>query len=274
MSQGSCPICHSDAKEVFISKHNHRISKCKSDLCGHLFVTEPNPNQGVMNKDSSSSEIDDISRQLQETYAERNERLIDYWKSKKFLGERTKLLDFGSGSGHILKSLKNRYREITITSIEDSKPFQDHLLKYGFNIADSIDNVEGKFDSILLIEVIEHVPDPLELLRKVKSKLNSDGKIFLTTPCGELRNGSRETNAYDEETHIHFFTEKSLKLACNLAGLKPIVLEDIEAMNPEQKQPIKKLWLGIKLTARKLLELSSLKKEKGFSHLTGFITFP
>ena len=41
---------------------------------------------------------------------------------------------------------------------------------------------EGKFDFISMGEVLEHVEQPLELLLKLKSILNSNGHIFLTTP--------------------------------------------------------------------------------------------
>lgn len=268
MSQLNCPICQSDSQKCFISKHNYQIMKCQSKLCGHLFVADPTIYQGLMHKGLSASEINAQAKQLEQNYDQRDESLIEYWRSKKFIDEQTKVLDFGSGSGHILKSLRKRYPSINLTSIEGSQPLREHLIICGFNTVENIDNVEETFDSILLIEVIEHVSDPVGLLKKFKSRLNKDGQIFLTTPCGELRTGSRKTNAYDIETHIQFFTEKSLKLACELAGLKPIIYEFIDAMYPQPKQlmKMKKLSQNIKRAIK--------QQYRGFSHLTGFITLP
>ena len=284
MSSANCPICASYSEDAFVSRHDLNVLKCQSDSCGHLFVEQPDPEQGVMKKESTVQEIIDLSRQLQETYRERNERLIDFWTSRGFLNERTQLLDVGSGVGHMVESLRKRYVSMEITCVEPSRPYQLHLEQCGFNVISEIDSVRGKFDSILLVEVIEHVLDPRDLLRKAKLRLNDKGRIFLTTPCGELPKKNRNTKAYDEESHIHFFTEKSLKSACQLASLKPIELEYIEAVYPKSPKP-KGLRSKINYTVAKLLEETGfmdspskirLKRtdKEGFLHLTGFISLP
>lgn len=264
-----------------MSKHDFNILKCQSDSCGHLFVEQPNLEQGVMKKESAVDEVIELSRQVQENYRERNERLIDFWKNRDFINNKTQLLDVGSGVGHIVKVLRKRYSQMGITCVEPSKPYRFHLKECGFNVISDINAVEDKYDSILLVEVIEHVPDPVDLLKKLKLILNDNGRIFLTTPCGELPNESRNTTAYDEETHIHFFTEKSLNLACQLASLKPIELEYIEAVYPKSPKS-RGLRSMSSYCTKKLLELIGFMdspskarlertEKEGFLHLTGFI---
>ena len=143
------------------------------------------------------------------------------------------MLDFGSSVGHIVQSLAARRPDLEIQCIEASAPSCDYLSSVGLNVADNIDKVEGPFDAILMVEVIEHVPEPVALLRQLAERLATGGRMFVTTPCGETRSGSRKTHAYDPVEHIHFFTERSLQLACRRAGLQTIDFEFVPAMYPE-----------------------------------------
>ena len=52
-----------------------------------------------------------------------------------------------------------------------------------FHFYDRISETETeKFETIVLIAVIEHVPDPSALLLKFKRMLKQEGRIVLTTP--------------------------------------------------------------------------------------------
>ena len=93
-------------------------------------------------------------------------------------------------------------------------------------------------------------------------------RMFLTTPCGELRNGSRATNAYDTPEHVQFFTEKSLRLAVKKAGFRDITYEYIDALYPRSTSVLSFAtfrWLTTK-TARPIPATF-----QGRRHLTGFI---
>ncbi|MBI5643150.1 MAG: methyltransferase domain-containing protein [Deltaproteobacteria bacterium] len=48
--------------------------------------------------------------------------------------------------------------------------------------ADSLYAAEASFDVIFLMDVIEHVPDPQDVLNKVNKLLKKDGKLIITTP--------------------------------------------------------------------------------------------
>ena len=48
--------------------------------------------------------------------------------------------------------------------------------------ADALENGEGSFDCIFLMDVIEHVPDPLDFLNKARRLLKNDGTLIVTTP--------------------------------------------------------------------------------------------
>jgi cyclopropane fatty-acyl-phospholipid synthase-like methyltransferase len=203
-------------------------------------------------------------------YAERNERLVAFWEDRRFVTENSKLLDVGAGTGHLARSLKKRLPGIEILCVEESESLRNQLDQQGFVVATNLDSISSNrsFDAVLLIEVIEHVPDPVGFLDRLKRCLDLEGRIFLTTPCGELRNGSRTTNAYDTPEHVQFFTEKSLRLAVKKAGFCDITYEYIEALYPRSTS-------ALSLATYKRLAMQSarpiLARFQGPRHLTGFI---
>jgi 2-polyprenyl-3-methyl-5-hydroxy-6-metoxy-1,4-benzoquinol methylase len=203
-------------------------------------------------------------------YAERNERLVAFWEDRRFVTENSKLLDVGAGTGHLARSLKKRLPGIEILCVEESESLRNQLDQQGFVVAANLDSISSNrtFDAVLLIEVIEHVPDPVGFLDRLKRCLDLEGRIFLTTPCGELRNGSRTTNTYDTPEHVQFFTEKSLRLAVKKAGFRDITYEYIEALYPRSTS-------ALSLTTYKRLATQSVRpilaRFQGPRHLTGFI---
>jgi 2-polyprenyl-3-methyl-5-hydroxy-6-metoxy-1,4-benzoquinol methylase len=204
------------------------------------------------------------------TYAERNERLVAFWEDRRFVAQGSRLLDVGAGSGHLARSLKKRLPGIEILCVEESESLRNQLGRQGFAAAENLDSISSKrsFDAVLLIEVIEHVPDPVDFLDHLRRHLDLEGRIFLTTPCGELRNGSRATNAYDTPEHVQFFTEKSLRLAVKKAGFRDISYEYIEALYPRSTSA-----LSLATYKRLALKIAQpiLARFQGPRHLTGFI---
>jgi 2-polyprenyl-3-methyl-5-hydroxy-6-metoxy-1,4-benzoquinol methylase len=204
------------------------------------------------------------------TYAERNERLVAFWEDRRFVTQGSRLLDVGAGSGHLARSLKKRLPGIEILCVEESESLRNQLGRQGFAAAENLDSISSKrsFDAVLLIEVIEHVPDPVDFLDHLRRHLDLEGRIFLTTPCGELRNGSRATNAYDTPEHVQFFTEKSLRLAVKKAGFRDISYEYIEALYPRSTSA-----LSLATYKRLALKIAQpiLARFQGPRHLTGFI---
>jgi cyclopropane fatty-acyl-phospholipid synthase-like methyltransferase len=204
------------------------------------------------------------------TYAERNERLVAFWEDRRFVTQGSRLLDVGAGSGHLARSLKKRLPGIEILCVEESESLRNQLGRQGFAAAENLDSISSKrsFDAVLLIEVIEHVPDPVDFLDHLRRHLDLEGRIFLTTPCRELRNGSRATNAYDTPEHVQFFTEKSLRLAVKKAGFRDISYEYIEALYPRSTSA-----LSLATYKRLALKIAQpiLARFQGPRHLTGFI---
>ena len=85
----------------------------------------------------------------------------------------------------------------------------------------------GKYNIITLNKVLEHVRDPIAMLRKAKTNLLRDGFIYIEVPDAE--EASKEGKNREEFfiDHVHVFSKLSLINMCKNAGLQTIKVERI-----------------------------------------------
>ncbi|MBE9218229.1 glycosyltransferase [Dolichospermum flos-aquae] len=73
---------------------------------------------------------------------------------------------------------------------------------------------DQKYDVVTAWAVLEHIPQLLETLTKIKSLLNQDGWFFFEVPC--LTFTARDEYWYSSSLeHIYYFTEKSIQNILN-----------------------------------------------------------
>ena len=103
------------------------------------------------------------------------------------------ILDMGSSTGHMVEILSNRFghdrihgADIHLDSVERNRAlFQQnkfHHIRNGFYKEN-----KGKFNAVTLMHVLEHVDNPIHLLKDVKSLLSDDGILALSVPLERIR---------------------------------------------------------------------------------------
>ena len=97
-----------------------------------------------------------------------------------------KLLDIGAGKGGFVSlAIKNGYEA---KGIEPSARFCEYARKsYGVQVEEGylergLHFQDEKFDVITLFHVLEHVPQPQELLRTITNYLKEDGVVYIEVP--------------------------------------------------------------------------------------------
>jgi 2-polyprenyl-3-methyl-5-hydroxy-6-metoxy-1,4-benzoquinol methylase len=92
---------------------------------------------------------------------------------------RGRVLDFGCGTGQLAGSLAPEHYigyEIDPGSLAEARErYPDHLF------SDRLPSVTEKFDTIVLLAVIEHLPNPYHALQDLRQRLRRGGHIVLTT---------------------------------------------------------------------------------------------
>lgn len=140
-----------------------------------------------------------------------------------------RVLDIGAGYGHILHSFGRRYPNSTRLAIEFSNVCVDHLCAIGVHVeTDPVEKVlprrEGQFDAVVISHVLEHLMDPLGVLRMVRRSLVDDGVLFIEVPNIPADSLTRYPDhvwapRYDEP-HITFFSLDTLRGLLETAGFR------------------------------------------------------
>lgn len=158
-----------------------------------------------------------------------------------------RLLDIGCGSGQFLLTAKNRgwnamgneVSQSAIGFLEQMKA--THHMKFEVfdkNIQE-VNLPSDSMDAVCMIEVVEHLEDPMGMFREAYRILNKGGVMYLTTP--NFNSLSRylvgnEWHVIGAE-HRVLFTPKALHTCLSLCGFRP---ETILTKNINLMEVIKK----------------------------------
>jgi len=102
------------------------------------------------------------------------------------------VLDIGCGDCQILNILKGKVSNyygldnqyyIPESTIQLVKQYHINFKFYKMDIEhDTLPEFDIKFDTIIMIAVIEHLKNPKNILTQITQYLNEDGKVIITTP--------------------------------------------------------------------------------------------
>jgi 2-polyprenyl-3-methyl-5-hydroxy-6-metoxy-1,4-benzoquinol methylase len=143
-------------------------------------------------------------------------------------------LDFGCGAGGFLKYLRERRtlggRTLELTGHDVGSYAEMLRQKDGFRILDLSElqrEPDARYDVISMIEVIEHLPAPMEPMQLVSRLLKPGGLLLLTT--GNLASpiAQRQGIHYRycaPEIHVSLFNPRSLAELYRRVGLTPLAV--------------------------------------------------
>ncbi len=139
--------------------------------------------------------------------------------------QRGKMLDFGCGNGEFMARMHGHGWEVV--GVEPDPKAVAHLKRrYGFDARPSLQDCEdlaGSFDLIILNHVIEHLPDPVEILAGCKKLMKPSARVIVVTPNAQSlghRVFGRFWRGLEVPRHLNIFTATSLRQAFQAAGLE------------------------------------------------------
>lgn len=133
-----------------------------------------------------------------------------------------RLLEFGSGYGLFLQAARGRGYEVQ--GVELSRPAAEETERLGIDVycGQLVESpLSGPYDVICGWDTLEHVPDPLAVLRRIRDLIADDGTLALSTPYYSSipsRMLGRRWWTLKPTEHIWHYTPYTLRLLAARAG--------------------------------------------------------
>ncbi len=160
--------------------------------------------------------------------AEDDERRFNDFKS--LIANKT-ILDFGCGNGGFLA----RVRKVASLAVglEPERRLETYFAQEQLSVFLSLDEVQQSFDVITLFHVLEHLPDPIGVLKQLTTKLNNNGCLIVEVPnAGDVLLTLYRNEAFSRFTywscHLFLFNWNTLALLAKKAGLKTNYIKQIQ----------------------------------------------
>ncbi len=144
----------------------------------------------------------------------------------EFLQSRVKgkILDMGGGMGAYAHALVEKGHSVTLA--EKNTECLKEVRKLGIPVVDmnttSWSDLKGKFETVMLIEVLEHVENYRDFLKNVVDCATD--RILLTVPCNDefqkLFEAGLTYNHIAVTDHLHQFTSKDISSLLNELGCR------------------------------------------------------
>jgi 2-polyprenyl-3-methyl-5-hydroxy-6-metoxy-1,4-benzoquinol methylase len=234
----ACPLCNSTNAELVIDKSNidcQRYTRCLH--CGFVF-TNPFVEEEYYNElyetgyGGLSWEYHNV---LEST--ECGKQNIGSYRPLELIEKKTRkgtFLDFGCGSGWVLKLAKNTYDVCGVDL--DKHIIQDAVAAVGddiriYYLAEflSDESQMNKYDIVHVNQVVEHLLDPLLYLNYFYKWLRPGGILFVSVPVCDSFAFSflGAANRMTQLGHVSFFSKKTLTKVLVDIGFEDISFEHI-----------------------------------------------
>jgi SAM-dependent methyltransferase len=227
-----CNLCGSASVTVVFEAgvaQAARIVKC--DNCG-LMYSSPRaraPDQEEI-KDWDAEFVKNRAKAGLDRFDKEELQVRDYEGTRAYLRntypQRGRLLEIGCGMGFLLSKFRDDGWEAE--GIEPNKGLcafveEVHGIKASPTILEAAGEADETFDVVVMLHVIEHVPDPLGTTHEIFRVLKPGGTLILETPRYDslmfrlMRHRERSISC---DGHIYFFTTDTLTAMCKRAGFE------------------------------------------------------
>lgn len=215
-----CPGCGASAARDAGAKDGHALVRCRG--CGTLFTallpTSESLHEyyGQYYGDSNLSVPEFVTRRLDDIVA-------------GFAAHRqtNRLLDVGCGAATLLEAARRAGWETEGTEVSEAAVM--NARGRGFTVffggLAEAQLPPARFDVVTVVEVLEHLLDPLSLLHEVRRILRPGGLVWATTPHGRGISARLLRSAWSVVSppeHIQLFSARGVRALFHRAGFSEV----------------------------------------------------
>lgn len=232
----ACPSCQGTVSELWskacdfemVSTGDEEFEYRQCCRCNTIFINPmPTDRLATIYPDNYYSFIDKSS-----SVAHRVKEFLDKRFFSKVLkripGKEIRALDIGGGTGWLLDIVCSVDHRVSHTQVVDLDSQAQRLAQakghsyFCGRIEDF--NTNEKYNLVMLLNLIEHVAEPAEVLKKISELLSDDGVIIIKTPNVDSLDARIFRSSYWGGLHCprHWvlFSDESIKPLVQRAGLR------------------------------------------------------
>jgi 2-polyprenyl-3-methyl-5-hydroxy-6-metoxy-1,4-benzoquinol methylase len=210
----SCPACAESTAKFIGTKNDSRLYRCRQ--CGTIYTDRPAQDY-VYYYEADNLAVPGVLHQ----------RLDSLFEELGADRQTNRLLDLGCGGGSWLQAARRAGWEAE--GLEVSEAAAEHVRALGFEVfcgdLFQANYPANRFDVVVAIELIEHLAEPLEILRETARILRPGGLLWATTPNADglsARALGADWSTVSPPEHIQLFTLEGILRLTKRAGFSRV----------------------------------------------------
>ena len=209
-----CYLCDSTDYKIREGKvrDNDKLDVLECNECGLVFLSSAEHIDDSYYEDSNMSEDLNITEWLNETSVDDSRR----FEFVKEMINNKDIIDFGSGVGGFLIKAKDVSRSVIGVELDNKvvQHYKENNIEYTTDINVLEDNT---YDIITAFHVVEHLDDPVNILKLLASKLKKGGKLIIEVPNSDdalltVYKNEAFSNFTYWSPHLFLYNSKTLQM--------------------------------------------------------------
>jgi SAM-dependent methyltransferase len=229
--KASCNVCGSDGFKVLYAAGVAQVNQIVKCVGCDLMYANPRKEADLVEIQAWADDPKfDVEKERPQRIEKERLQVRDLDKTRRYVNSlhpaRGKVLEVGSSFGYVLDAFRSD--GWSVLGIEPDRWASKYAVeKLGIETINStLEHAQlpdESVDVVVMLHVIEHVPDPVGTLREILRVLKPGGHLILETPRYDttmfMLLGRRE-RSLSCDGHIFFFTTATLRNAYTAAGFR------------------------------------------------------